>query len=59
MTDVFISYATEDGERARKVAIALQGCGWSVWWDRNIRAGQTFDLVIERELATAKCVVVL
>jgi hypothetical protein len=59
MTDVFISYATEDRERVRKIASALQACGWSVWWDRNIKAGQAFDQVIEHELETAKSVVVL
>jgi TIR domain len=59
MTDIFISYASEDRDRARKVASALQACGWSVWWDRNIKAGQAFDQVIEHELETAKSVVVL
>jgi hypothetical protein len=59
MTDVFISYATSDRERARGVANALSARGWSVWWDRKIRAGQTFDDVIERELDTAKHIVVL
>ena len=33
--------------------------GWSVWWDRRIIVGQAFDQVIERELASAKSVVVL
>jgi hypothetical protein len=59
MTNVFISYASEDRERARKLASALEACGWSVWWDRKIKAGQTFDQVIEHELETAKSVVVL
>jgi hypothetical protein len=59
MTDVFISYASEDRERARKVASALESRGWSVWWDRQIVVGQTFDQVIERELEAAKSVVVL
>jgi hypothetical protein len=59
MTDVFISYASEDRERARIVASALEARGWSVWWDRKIVAGETFDQVIERELEAAKSVVVL
>ena len=59
MTDIFISYAREDRERARVVASALQARGWSVWWDRDVKAGQAFDQIIERELETAKSVVVL
>ena len=59
MADVFISYASEDRERAAKLASALGEHGWSVWWDRKIVAGQAFDQVIERELETAKSVVVL
>jgi hypothetical protein len=59
MTDIFISYAREDRERARMVAKALQARGWSVWWDRDVKAGQAFDQIIERELETAKSVVVL
>ena len=59
MTDVFISYASEDRERARTLASSLEARGWFVWWDRKIIAGQTFDQVIEQELETAKSVVVL
>lgn len=59
MTDVFISYASEDREQARKLASVLEAYGWSVWWDRKIKAGQTFDQIIEHELETAKSVVVL
>jgi hypothetical protein len=54
MTDIFLSYASEDRERASKLASSLEACGWSVWWDRKIIAGQTFDQVIEHELETAK-----
>ena len=57
--NVFISYARDDRERARMLARALEAAGWSVWWDTRIRAGQTFDEVIERELETADSVVVL
>jgi hypothetical protein len=59
MTDIFLSYAKEDRERARNLATALEAAGWSVWWDRNIPVGQAFDQAIENALDSAKCVVVL
>lgn len=59
MSDIFISYARDDQDRARVLAEALQAQGWSVWWDPNIKPGQSFDQVIEHELDAAKCVVVL
>lgn len=59
MADVFISYANEDRERAAHLARAFEARGWSVWWDRKIIAGQSFDLAIERELDAARSVVVL
>lgn len=59
MTDVFISYAREDRDRAHKLANALAAFGWSVWWDRKIITGEAFDQAIERELETAKSIVVL
>lgn len=59
MPDVFISYAREDRDRARVLAEALEGRGWSVWWDRKIVAGQTFDHTIEQQLEAAGSVVVL
>ncbi len=59
MSDIFISYASEDRERAREIATVLTDHGWSVWWDRQIPFGKTFDKVIEENLAKAKCVIVL
>ena len=59
MSDVFLSYASEDRERAAQLARALGQQGWSVWWDRKIIAGQAFDQAIERELEAARAVVVL
>ena len=59
MSDIFISYASEDRSRVRLLADALSGYGWSVWWDRQIPAGRTFDEVITEALDAARCVVVV
>jgi TIR domain len=59
MSDIFISYASEDRPRARTIAHALEAEGWSVWWDRNIPAGKRFTQVIEEEIGKARCIVVL
>jgi hypothetical protein len=59
MSDIFISYAREDKERAAVLAKALESNGWSVWWDRKIPPGKTFATVIEEAIDTAKCVIVL
>jgi TIR domain len=59
VSDIFISYAREDRTRAGFLADLLAQRGWTVWWDRNIPAGKVFDEVIEAELDSAKCVIVL
>ena len=57
--DIFISYSREDRSAARHFAKCFAEEGFSVWWDATLQAGQTFDEVIERELKSAKAVVVL
>jgi formylglycine-generating enzyme required for sulfatase activity len=59
LADIFISYAREDLEHARKLAQALEARGWSVWWDRRLKGGQEIHAVINAALAEARCVVVL
>lgn len=58
MSDIFISYASEDRDAARQLAKALETHGWSVWWDRTIPAGRTFVEVIDEAMTKARCVVV-
>jgi TIR domain len=59
MSDIFISYAREDRDKAKALAELFQQQDWSVWWDRSIPPGRSFDEVIEEALGAAKCVVVL
>lgn len=59
MSDIFISYKREDQDTARAIAEALERAGCSLWWDPQLRSGERFDDVIERELNLAKCVIVL
>ncbi|MGH7872874.1 MAG: TIR domain-containing protein [Candidatus Binatia bacterium] len=59
MAEIFISYSSEDVERAQVLAGALGTRGWSVWWDRKIPLGMSYDQVIEKALTEAKCAIVL
>jgi len=59
MSDIFLSYKSEDSEKAQKIAEAIEKKGFTVWWDRIIPPGRNFDDVIEEELESASCVVVL
>jgi adenylate cyclase len=59
MPRVFLSYAREDLETARKLAAALVDAGESVWWDRHVHGGANFSTEIDRELKSAQVVVVL
>src|SRR4030095_6476185 len=59
MADIFISYASEDRNKAEELAEALSTHAWSVWWDRKIPLGKSYDEVIEKALGESKCVIVL
>jgi tetratricopeptide (TPR) repeat protein len=59
MSDIFLSYSRDDAPTANLIVAALEGQGWSVWWDRKTVPGDAFDQEIEKELASARCVVVL
>jgi formylglycine-generating enzyme required for sulfatase activity len=59
MADIFLSYSSLDKERVKSLIKALEREGWSVWWDQRTRPGDTFDRMIDRELKSARCVIVV
>jgi TolB-like protein/Flp pilus assembly protein TadD len=56
---VFLSYAREDDARARRLAAALDHCGFTVWWDGLIEGGAAFAKSIADALEAADAVIVL
>ncbi len=59
MVDVFVSYSSQDRERVRDLVGEIEAIGYSVWWDREIGAGATFDREIEKAIDEASCIVVV
>ena len=59
MADIFLSYAEEDRDAARRIVGVLEGHGWTVWWDRRIPTGKTWRSVIEDGIRDMRCMVVL
>lgn len=59
MSDVFISYAREDAATGESLAGLLTQRGLTVFWDRNIEPGATWEETLEREVKEARCVIVI
>ncbi len=59
MAHVFLSYSRDDRPTAQKIAESLEAEGFEVWWDKVLRAGQTYDEVTEGMLRDSAVVVVL
>lgn len=59
MADLFISYAREDSDRAKLIANSLEAEGFSVFWDNEIPAGQTWADFIEAKLTNSAAVLVV
>ena len=57
--DIFLSYAHDDIDTARRFAESFEREGFKVWWDATLRSSEAFDQSIERALKSAKAVVVL
>jgi hypothetical protein len=59
LSDIFISYASQDRERILPIVHALEKTGWSIFWDRTIPPGKTWRQLIGSEIQSARCVVVV
>ncbi len=59
MTDLFVSYKSEDRARVAPLVAALEADGVGVWWDAHIGGGTEWRETIENELNAARCVLVV
>jgi hypothetical protein len=59
MAHLFLSYARHDIKRAETLAELLEANGQTVWWDRQMIAGDNIRRVIREEIEKAKVVIVL
>ena len=59
MTDVFISYKREERDAARRMAEALQGAGFAVWWDNDILPGEQYRAVTLEILQSCRAALVI
>jgi hypothetical protein len=57
--DIFVSYASEDRGLASEVAALLEENGYSVWWDRELVAGQQFYDTISGALKDCRAAIVI
>lgn len=52
---VFVSYASQDADSARRIAEALRSSGIEVWLDQSeLRGGEAWDASIRRQIKTCK-----
>ena len=48
---VFLSYASQDAEAAKRICVALRGAGVEVWFDQSeLRGGDAWDQNIRRQI---------
>ncbi len=59
MSDVFLSYASEDQQRIGPLVRALGAAGLEVFWDRSIGAGEAWRTVLEAEIGRCGCVLAI
>jgi adenylate cyclase len=58
LADIFLSYASEDRAQIEPLVAQIEGAGYSVWWDQELKGGTRFSRRIELELTAAEVVIV-
>lgn len=58
MADLFVSYKRTDRAAVERIATALRGLGFDVWFDASLSAGESFADEIQREVQAAKVILV-
>lgn len=59
MVDVFVSYVRDDEKKVSKIVERLEENGVrNVWWDRLLKPGENFSLVIEEKIEESQNVLV-
>lgn len=56
---LFISYAKDDRDRARRIRSVLEGADIEVWWDGDIPPGNPWRETIQRELDHASAILTI
>jgi predicted NACHT family NTPase len=59
MTHLFISYARENEDKARRLEALLVKSGFSVWRDRSMIAGDEFQKTLEQQIHQAQKVLLI
>ncbi|MDQ8755130.1 TIR domain-containing protein [Sphingosinicella sp. LHD-64] len=59
MVDVFISYARDNQDVAKRLAEAVARDGYDVWWDDDIPPHVSYSELISEKIATAKAAIVV
>ncbi|MAP55331.1 toll/interleukin-1 receptor domain-containing protein [Altibacter sp.] len=56
---IFISYSRADTDYVSKLVTDLRSMDFEVWFDKNIRSGEEWDNVIEREIKKADAMILV
>jgi hypothetical protein len=59
MSDIFVSYTSDDRNRVLALVQALEKTGWTIFWDRTIQAGKDWRQTIDTEIQNCRSVIVV